>query len=83
MQLPESRFERSLTAGQMQIGPWCTLPGSYVAGAVAGAGFDWLLFDTEHSPSDPLTVLPQLQTVAAYSVSALVRPASNEVGNRR
>jgi 4-hydroxy-2-oxoheptanedioate aldolase len=54
------------------------LPGGYVAEALAGAGFDWLLFDTEHSPTDPLSVLPQLQAVAPYDVSAIVRPAAND-----
>src|SRR3546814_3917523 len=38
----------------------------------------WLLLDTEHSPADVLTVLPQLQAAAAYDVSAVVRPASND-----
>jgi 4-hydroxy-2-oxoheptanedioate aldolase len=78
MQLPQNHFKRALARGQQQIGLWCSLPGCYVAEAVAGSGFDWLLFDTEHSPGDPLTVLPQLQTVAAYDVSPVVRPASND-----
>lgn len=43
---------------------------------MAGSGYDWLLFDTEHS--HPLTVLAQLQAVAPYDVSAIVRPASND-----
>jgi len=74
----ENRFKAAISAGRQQIGLWCTLPGSYVAELVAGSGFDWLLFDTEHSPNDPLTILPQLQTVASYDVSAVVRPASND-----
>jgi hypothetical protein len=37
-----------------------------------------MLFYTEHSPSDPLTVLAQLQAVAPYPVSPVVRPASND-----
>jgi 4-hydroxy-2-oxoheptanedioate aldolase len=78
VKLPENRFKRALREGRQQIGLWCTLPGSYVAEAVAGSGFDWLLFDTEHSPTDPLSLLPQLQAVAAYDVSAVVRPASND-----
>ena len=78
MQLPENRFKRALAEGRQQIGLWCSLPGPYVAEAVAGSGFDWLLFDTEHSPGDPLTVLGQLQAVAPYEVSAVVRPASND-----
>lgn len=78
MKLPENRFKRALRDGRQQIGLWCSLPGGYVAEAVAGSGFDWLLFDTEHSPTDALSVLPQLQAVAPYDVSAVVRPASND-----
>lgn len=78
MNLPENRFKRALREGRQQIGLWCSLPGSYAAEAVAGSGYDWLLFDTEHSPGDPLTVLGQLQAVTPYDVSAVVRPASND-----
>lgn len=78
MELPPNRFKSKLTAGEQQIGLWCSLPGGYAAEIAAGAGFDWLLFDTEHSPSDPTTVIAQLQAAAAYPVSALVRPASND-----
>lgn len=78
MDLPPNRFKRALADRRQQIGLWCTLPGSYVAEAVAGSGFDWLLLDTEHSPGDPLTVLPQLQAVAAYDVAPVVRPAAND-----
>jgi len=78
MDLPSNRFKRALAARQPQLGLWCTLPGAYAAEVVAGSGFDWLLLDTEHSPGDPLTVLPQLQAVAPYPVSAVVRPASND-----
>jgi 4-hydroxy-2-oxoheptanedioate aldolase len=78
VKLPQNRFKRALREGRQQIGLWCSLPGSYVAEAVAGSGFDWLLFDTEHSPTDPLSLLPQLQAIAAYDVSAVVRPASND-----
>lgn len=79
MNLPQNHFKRALREGRQQIGLWCSLPGSYAAEAVAGSGYDWLLFDTEHSPGDPLTVLAQLQAVAPYDVSAVVRPASNDM----
>ena len=78
MNLPVNEFKRGLAHGAQQLGLWCSLPGGYVTEAVAGAGFDWLLLDTEHSPGDPLTVLSQLQATAAYPVSAVVRPASND-----
>lgn len=75
----ENRFKSALAAGRRQIGLWCTLSSPFSTEVVAGAGYDWLLLDTEHSPGDPLTVLPQLQVIAGYpSVSALVRPAAND-----
>ena len=64
MQLPENPFMRAIAAGRQQIGLWCSLPGPYVAETVTGSGFDWLLFDTEHSPGDPLTVLAQFLKAA-------------------
>lgn len=78
MNLPHNKFKRALIENRQQIGLWCSLPGAYAAEAVAATGYDWLLFDTEHSPGDPLTVLAQLQAVAPYDVTAIVRPASND-----
>lgn len=51
MEHPKNRFKANLLAGRQQIGLWCTLSSAYAAEAVAGAGFDWLMFDTEHSPA--------------------------------
>lgn len=78
MDLPVNHFKRGLAEGRQQIGLWCSLPGSYAAEIAAGAGFDWLLFDTEHSPGDPITVIAQLQAAAAYPVTSIVRPATND-----
>ena len=78
MDLPVNGFKRALAARKPQIGFWCTLPGGYAAEVLAGAGFDWLLFDTEHSPADPITVLPQLQAAAPYDVASVVRTAWND-----
>ncbi|MCW6508427.1 aldolase/citrate lyase family protein [Lichenifustis flavocetrariae] len=78
MDLPVNRFKRALREGRQQIGIWCSLPGGTAAEVLAGAGYDWVLFDTEHSPGDPSTVLAQLQAAAPYSVSAVVRPATND-----
>ena len=78
MDLPLNRFKHALMEGRQQLGLWCSLPGGLVAEILAGAGYDWILFDTEHSPSDPITVLDQLQAAAAYPVSAVVRPAAND-----
>ena len=78
MKLPENSFKKAILAGRQQVGLWCMLPGSFATEALAGAGFDWMLLDTEHSPSDVLPVLPQLQAAAAYDVATVVRPAAND-----
>jgi 4-hydroxy-2-oxoheptanedioate aldolase len=78
MELPRNGFKRALAERRRQIGLWCTLPGGYVAEVLAGAGFDWLLFDTEHSPADPITVIEQLQAAASYPVAPVVRAAWND-----
>jgi len=78
MDLPRNHFKHALAAGGSQIGLWCTLSNAYAAEAVAGAGFDWLLLDTEHSPNDVPIVLTQLQAAAPYPVSCVVRPVVND-----
>jgi len=79
MDLPVNAFKRAIAAGRQQVGLWVSLSSAYAAEVVAGAGFDWLLLDTEHSPGDVPTVLAQLQAVAGYpSVSPVVRPAWND-----
>ena len=50
---------------------------------IAGAGFDWILIDTEHSPADLENVLRQLQAAAPYATEAVVRvPWCNRAGIR-
>lgn len=79
MDLPRNRFKHALAAGRQQIGLWVSLPGAYATEVGAGAGYDWLLLDTEHSPNDVPGVLAQLQAAAAYpDVSPVVRPAWND-----
>jgi 4-hydroxy-2-oxoheptanedioate aldolase len=45
---------------------------------LAGAGFDWLLIDTEHAPSDLGSTLQQLHAASAYPCSAVVRVPWND-----
>lgn len=79
-----NHFKRALAAGKPQIGLWSTLPSAYVTEMVAGAGFDWLLLDAEHAPSDVMNMLGQLQAVAAArpvqgpTPQAVVRPPWND-----
>lgn len=74
MDLPVNHFKRAILAGQHQLGLWCGINDSLIAEMLAGCGFDWLLFDTEHAALETHSVVPLLQAAAAYPVSALVRP---------
>jgi 4-hydroxy-2-oxoheptanedioate aldolase len=74
-------FKRSLAAGKAQIGLWSTLASPFVSELLAGAGFDWIMLDTEHTPTDVPLMLQQLQAVSAERLrptSAVVRPAWND-----
>jgi 4-hydroxy-2-oxoheptanedioate aldolase len=79
MDLPRNPFKHALKAGKPQIGLWSSLSSNYTVEAIAGAGFDWILIDTEHSPNDLESVLGQLQAAAPYPTEAVVRVAWNDM----
>ena len=74
MKLPVNAFKAALARREAQIGLWVGLASPYAAELLATTGFDWLLIDGEHAPNDVRSVLAQLQAVAPYPVSAIVRP---------
>lgn len=71
-------FKAALAARQAQIGLWMSAATPYLAEITATAGFDWLLIDGEHAPNTLQTTLQQLQSMAAYPVAPVVRPAWND-----
>ncbi|MSQ52110.1 MAG: 2-dehydro-3-deoxyglucarate aldolase [Betaproteobacteria bacterium] len=79
MDLPRNEFKNALAAGKPQIGLWSSLSNSYCVEVIAGAGYDWILIDTEHSPADLENVLGQLQAAAPYSTEAVVRVPWNDM----
>lgn len=79
MNNPKNLFKQALQDKQRQIGLWASLSSSYTTEVVAGAGFDWILIDTEHSPADIECVLGQLQAMAPYPVSPIVRVPWNDM----
>src|SRR5262249_38466829 len=78
MELPRNAFKHAIAAGRLQIGLWSSLASSIAAELVADAGFDWILFDSEHSPNEVPGLLAQLQAAARGTASAIVRPAWND-----
>ena len=79
MELPPNSFKRALAAGKAQIGLWSSLSSNYSVEVIAGAGFDWLLLDMEHSPNDLESLLAQLQAAAPYATHPVVRVPWNDM----
>lgn len=59
-------------------GMWVCSGSPLVAEICAGAGLDWVLVDMEHSPNGLESVLTQLQAIAAYPVTSVVRVPTND-----
>lgn len=67
-------FREVLAAADRPLaGMWVCSGSPVVAEIAAGSGLDWLLIDMEHAPNGLESVLAQLQAVAAYPVTTVVR----------
>lgn len=65
-------------ASRPLAGIWVCSGSPLAAEIVAGSGIDWLLIDQEHGPNDLQSTLLQLQAVAAYPVTPVVRVPSGD-----
>jgi 4-hydroxy-2-oxoheptanedioate aldolase len=78
MDIPMNTFKRAIKAGRPQTGLWSSLSSHLTVEVLAGAGFDWLLLDTEHAPNDLPMVLSQLQATTGGTAHPIVRPPWND-----
>ena len=74
MTLPPTLAARLAASKRAQFGVWVCSGSAVNAEVAAGSGLDVVLIDAEHSPNDLPSILAQLQAVAAYPVTPLVRP---------
>ena len=73
-------FRDALAAASRPLaGIWVCSGSPLVAEICAGAGLDWVLIDMEHCPNGLESVLAQLQAVAAYPVTPVVRVPIGDV----
>jgi 4-hydroxy-2-oxoheptanedioate aldolase len=79
MDLPVNKFKHALKAGKPQIGIWSSLSSHIVAEVLGGAGFDWVLLDTEHSPNELPMVQQQLHAMTEGSATPVVRVPWNDM----
>ncbi|TQK20725.1 2,4-dihydroxyhept-2-enedioate aldolase [Microbacterium sp. SLBN-154] len=72
-------FRAALAASDRPLaGIWVCTGSPLVAEICAGSGLDWTLIDMEHAPHSLESVLAQLQAVAAYPITPVVRVPSND-----
>lgn len=72
-------FRDALAAADRPLaGMWVCTGSPLVAEICAGSGLDWLLVDMEHSPNGLESVLAQLQAVADYPVTPVVRVSTGD-----
>ena len=60
-------FKRAIAAREPQLGIWSSLTSNLLAEILGDAGFDWILFDTEHAPNDLQQLIGQLQAIRGTS----------------
>ena len=75
---PPNRFKRALAAHTQQIGFWLNFASPTVTEVCAGAGFDWLLIDMEHSPNELPDVVQNLRACVGGTAEPVVRVPWNE-----
>ena len=67
-------FKERLAAGERLIGMWVASASPVNAEICAGSGLDFLLLDAEHAPNDLPSLQAQLQAVAPYPITPVLRP---------
>jgi 4-hydroxy-2-oxoheptanedioate aldolase len=78
MEIPANAFKRALAEQHRQIGLWSS-SGSVAAVEMLGpAGYDWILLDTEHTPSELPDIMAQMRVLNGGTAEAVVRPAWND-----
>src|ERR1044071_1351839 len=77
-QVSTNPFKEAIRPGRPQIGIWSSLCSNLATEVIAGAGFDWILLDTEHAPNELPMVFSQLQAMSGGTTHAVVRPAWND-----
>jgi 4-hydroxy-2-oxoheptanedioate aldolase len=76
--LPQNSFKRGLASGKPQIGLWLSMTSPVATEIVAGAGFDWVLVDMEHSANDLAEVASHLRAAEGGTAEPVVRVPWNE-----
>src|SRR6266581_4908523 len=78
--LPQNKFKRALAANRTQIGLWMSLTSPFATEVVAGAGFDWILLDMEHSANDLPEIVHHLRAAQGGTAEPIMVKRVLDVG---
>jgi len=76
--LRTNQFKHRLNGGEKQAGLWLTLESSNATEILAGAGYDWLLLDMEHTTVDPSQIAGHVRAALGGTAELAVRIPWNE-----
>ncbi|WP_207458171.1 HpcH/HpaI aldolase/citrate lyase family protein [Azospirillum sp. SYSU D00513] len=79
MDIMKNSFKHAIESGRTQIGFWSILSSNVTVEILAGAGFDWLVLDTEHAPNELPMVYSQLQAMMGGTAHPVVRVPWNDM----
>jgi 4-hydroxy-2-oxoheptanedioate aldolase len=78
MDIPANSFKRAIANQQRQIGLWSSSGSVAAVEMLNHAGYDWILLDTEHTPSELPDIVSQMRALIGGTAEAIVRPAWND-----
>jgi len=78
IELDPTFSQRLVEVERPLVGMWVCSGSPLVAEICAGSGLDWLLIDAEHSPNGLESLQAQLQAVAGYPLTPVVRTPSSD-----
>jgi len=71
-------MKEKLVSGQMVLGAQLRFGSPAIAELFGHAGFDYVVFDSEHAPQTPIGVQQQMQGLAATPATPIVRMPKND-----
>jgi len=75
----KNHVKEALRNGKTSLGSWVSVMYPESVRAVADAGFDWVLFDTEHLPYDLETVYKMIQFLRGAKAIPFIRVVWNDI----
>jgi 4-hydroxy-2-oxoheptanedioate aldolase len=78
METPQNHFKSAIADQRRQLGFWSSSGSPAVVEMLGPAGYDWILLDTEHAPSELPDVMAQMRVLTGSATEPVVRPAWND-----